>query len=136
MRERTSVYGFQCVKSVQKRRFLGQYFSVFGLNTERYFVYLRIQSICSKIRTRKIFVLGYFSRSVCFHILHKIFFIQKLCHRLFYKLLNDEKDSRFQRLVDSNIFFLLHPAKLSYILELTGSGRSKFLLFEARPVSQ
>ena len=91
MRERTSVYGFQCVKSVQIRRFFGQYFSVFGLNTERYFVSLRIQSTCSKIRTRKSFVFGYFSRSVCFHILHKIFFIQKLVTAYFTSYLTTKK---------------------------------------------
>ena len=31
----------------------GPYFPAFGLNTERYFVSLRIQSECGKIRTRK-----------------------------------------------------------------------------------
>ena len=31
----------------------GPYFSTFGLNTERYFVSLRIQSECGKIRIRK-----------------------------------------------------------------------------------
>ena len=33
--------------------FSGPYFPAFGLNTERYFVSLRIQSECRKIRTRK-----------------------------------------------------------------------------------
>ena len=41
----------------------GPYFSTFGLNTERYFVSLRIQSECGKIRTRNNSVFGHFSRS-------------------------------------------------------------------------
>ena len=39
------------VKSVHIRSYSGPYFPVFGLNTERYGVYLRIQSDCGKIRT-------------------------------------------------------------------------------------
>ena len=35
------------------RRFSGPYISAFGLNTERHSVFLRIQSECGKIRTRK-----------------------------------------------------------------------------------
>ena len=42
----------------------GPYFPVFGKNMEIYGVNLRIQSECSKIRTRKSSVFGYFSRSV------------------------------------------------------------------------
>ena len=41
-----------CVKSVRIRSHSGLYFPAFGLNTERYFVTLRIQSECGKIRTR------------------------------------------------------------------------------------
>ena len=41
----------------------GPYFPAFGLNTERYFVSLRIQSECGKIRTRNNSVFGHFSRS-------------------------------------------------------------------------
>ena len=41
------------VKSVRIRSFSGLYFPAFGMNTERYGVYLRIQSECGKIRTRK-----------------------------------------------------------------------------------
>ena len=44
--------------------FSGPYFPAFGLNTERYFVALCIQSECRKIRTRKNSVFGHFSRSV------------------------------------------------------------------------
>ena len=44
--------------------FSGPYFAAFGQNTERYFVYLGIQSECGKIRTRKNSVFWYFSRSV------------------------------------------------------------------------
>ena len=42
-----------CVKSVCIRNFSGPYFPVFGLNTEKYEVSLRIQSECGKTRTRK-----------------------------------------------------------------------------------
>ena len=41
------------VKCVCIRSFGGPYFPVFGLNTERYGVYLRIESKCGKKRTRK-----------------------------------------------------------------------------------
>ena len=41
------------VKNVPIRCFSGPYFLVYGLNTERYFVSLRIRSKCGKIRTRK-----------------------------------------------------------------------------------
>ena len=40
------------------------YFPAFGLNRERYFVSLRIQSECGKIQTRNNSVFGHFSRSV------------------------------------------------------------------------
>ena len=40
------------VKSVRIRSYSGPYFPTFGLNTERYLVYLRIQSKCTKLRTR------------------------------------------------------------------------------------
>ena len=45
--------GLHCVKSVGTRSFSGQYFPVFGLNTERHEVFLLIQSEFGKIRTRK-----------------------------------------------------------------------------------
>ena len=41
--------------------FSGPYFPAFGLNTERYFVSLLIQSECGKIRTRNNSVFGHFS---------------------------------------------------------------------------
>ena len=44
--------------------FSGPYYPVFGLNTEIYGVNLCIQSEYTKIRTRKIYVLG--------HFLHKV----------------------------------------------------------------
>ena len=44
---------YYCVKSVRIRSFSGPYFLAFGLNTERYWVSLRILSKCGKIRTRK-----------------------------------------------------------------------------------
>ena len=46
------VYGFHCIKSVHIWSYSGPYFPTFGLNTERYFISLRIQSECGKIRTR------------------------------------------------------------------------------------
>ena len=50
----------------------GPYFSAFGLNTERYFVSLRIQSKSGKIRTRKNSVFAHVSHSVIsFYILWK-----------------------------------------------------------------
>ena len=44
--------------------FCSPYFPAFGLNVERYSVFLRIQSKCEKIRSRKNSVFGHFSRSV------------------------------------------------------------------------
>ena len=44
--------------------FSGLYFLVFGLNTEIYVVNLHIQSEYGKIRTKKNFIFGHFSRSV------------------------------------------------------------------------
>ena len=54
------------MKSVRIRRFSGQYFPAFGLNTERYFVSLRLKSECEKMRTRKIPYGENFSRSEMF----------------------------------------------------------------------
>ena len=41
------------MKSVRIRSFAGLYLHIFGLDTERYGVSLRIHSECGKIRTRK-----------------------------------------------------------------------------------
>ena len=41
-----------CVKSVHIRSYSGPNFPAFGLNTKRYYVSLRIQSKCWKMRTR------------------------------------------------------------------------------------
>ena len=41
-----------CVKSVRIRSYSGPHFPAFGLNTKRYYVSLRIQSKCWKMRTR------------------------------------------------------------------------------------
>ena len=43
----------RCIKSIRIRSFSGPYFPAFGLNTERYSVFLRIYSKCGKVRTRK-----------------------------------------------------------------------------------
>ena len=40
------------VKSVRIRNYSGPHFPVFWLNTERYSIFLRIQSVCGKMRTR------------------------------------------------------------------------------------
>ena len=45
--------GPRCVKKPRIRSFSVPYFSAFGLNTESYGVFLRIQLECGKIRTRK-----------------------------------------------------------------------------------
>ena len=46
---RINLYNTRCVKSVCIRSYSGPYFSVFGLNMERYSVSLRIHSECEKI---------------------------------------------------------------------------------------
>ena len=43
---------FHCIKSIRIRSYSGPYFLAFGLNTERYKVFLRIYSECGKMRTR------------------------------------------------------------------------------------
>ena len=49
---------YHCIiKGISKKE------TAFGLNTEIYFVSLRIQSECGKIRIRKNSVFGHFSRS-------------------------------------------------------------------------
>ena len=48
----TSLQTLHYVKSVCNRIYSGPYFPIFGLNTEKYGVPLRIQSKCGKIRTR------------------------------------------------------------------------------------
>ena len=42
---------YHCVKSVHIRGYSGPHFSAFGLNREKYGVFLRIQSECGKMRT-------------------------------------------------------------------------------------
>ena len=59
--------------------FSGPYFPAFGLNMERYSVSLRIQSECGKIRTRKNFVFGHFSRSDFCNYFRKIFDFVQVC---------------------------------------------------------
>ena len=51
---------FHCVKSGHIRSFFDRYFPAFGLNTERYSVFLRIQSNWGKIRTRETPNKGFF----------------------------------------------------------------------------
>ena len=45
----------RCLKTICNQGFSGPYFPAFRLNTERYFVFLRIQSKCRKKRTIKNF---------------------------------------------------------------------------------
>ena len=49
---REKIGKISCVKSVRIQSYSDPYFPAFGLNTERYFLSLRIQSECGKIRTR------------------------------------------------------------------------------------
>ena len=63
------------------------YFPVFGLNTERYEVSLRIQSECGKIRTRNNSVFGRFTQ--CFaHVLNGWFLSDNLIYQGFYLVSN------------------------------------------------
>ena len=48
------LFNIYCMKSVRMRSFISPYFPVCGMNTERYEVFMCIQSECGKIRTRKI----------------------------------------------------------------------------------
>ena len=59
--------------------FSGQYFPVFGLNTEIYGVNLRIQSEYREIRTRKNSVFGHFSRSAMFLVIAMVEFKRDFC---------------------------------------------------------
>ena len=71
-----------CKKSVRIRSFSGLYFPVFGLNTERYGVCLRIQSKCGKIRTTKtpnkdtfhaVLPLRVLLKTICFYFIIHIY---------------------------------------------------------------
>ena len=66
LREKVSKYGV----------ISGLHIPTFGLNTERYFITLRIQSECGKIRTKNNSLFGHFSRSVhitkMFMVLHEL----------------------------------------------------------------
>ena len=55
IRFKLATYGKRCTawKMFKYGIFSGPYFPAFGLNTERYFVSLHIQSECGKIRTKK-----------------------------------------------------------------------------------
>ena len=58
-----SFVGSKLHENVQIRSFSGSYFPIFGVNTERYSVSLRIQSKCWKIRKGEKSVFTHFSRS-------------------------------------------------------------------------
>ena len=45
------MFDMHCVKSVRIRSYSGPHFPAFRLKTERYFLSLRIQSECGKMRT-------------------------------------------------------------------------------------
>ena len=59
---------FAAGKVSKYRVISGPYFPAFRLNTERYFVFLRIQSECGEIRTINYSVFGHFSRSDTFSV--------------------------------------------------------------------
>ena len=63
----------------------GPYFPVLGLNTEKYFVSLCIQSECGKIRTRNNSVFEHFSRSVYDTLLFLKLFLKQFLFLLFLK---------------------------------------------------
>ena len=81
--------------------FPGPYFPAFELNTE-YFVSFRIQSECSKIRTRKNSVPGHFSRSVCFSSLTKLVPLSDLQDLLFPLLAKNHLRGRMKDSVDKS----------------------------------
>ena len=58
--------------------FSGPYFPAFGLNTERYFVPLRIQSECGKLRTRKNSIFGHISHSANANVKYKTKFFTRI----------------------------------------------------------
>ena len=61
----TDLITFPLTEKVSKYGVIsGPHLPAFGLNTERYFGFLGIQSECGEIRTRNNFVFGLFSRSV------------------------------------------------------------------------
>ena len=62
--------------------FSGPYFPAFGLNTDRYFVSLRIQSECEKIRTRKNSVFEHLSRSLFYLLSFTFILFPSLHHSL------------------------------------------------------
>ena len=57
--------GIHGVKRVRIWSYSGLHFSVFGRNTKRYSVSLRIQSECRKIRTRVTLNMDTFYRAIC-----------------------------------------------------------------------
>ena len=85
-----------CVKSVRIRSYSGPYFPAFELNMERYSVSLRIKSESEKVRTRKNYLFGYFSRSDCsvleyqkegscvLYYKRSLDYLQKICHNITY----------------------------------------------------
>ena len=64
--EKTLVLSINAWKVSKYGVFSGPYITAFGLNTERYGLFLRIQFEYGKIRTRKNPVFGHFSRSVLY----------------------------------------------------------------------
>ena len=107
---------YHCVKSVHIWSFSGPYFLVFGLNTERYGVLLRIQSECGKIWTRKIPNTDIFLRTVCLYhkrvlqIIFKscfcffLFWYRFLC-RFSYSDYENKQDRREEKLHISRYYF-------------------------------
>ena len=74
-----------CMKCVEIRSFFGSYFPAFGLNTKRYEVFLRIQSECGKIRTRKkLRIRTLFTQCISFQI---SIFLKVVFHKLNWSIL-------------------------------------------------
>ena len=106
-----------CVKSVRIRNFHCPYFPAFGLDTKRYFVSLRIQPECRKIRTRK--------NSVFEHIWHSVIYGNsglkcRIYSKIFIKLIILTKEFKFE-----NLFVLDYPKILKLWLTMQNNYENK-----------
>ena len=106
--------------------FSGPYFPVCGLNSERYFVSLRIQSECGKIRTRKSSVSGRISYSVTS--------FEDWCDLAIFSLAG--KIPRWmERLKACNSGISKVPKHLLRILKLISSNPALLFVFKAKNAS-
>ena len=65
-----------CVKSVRIQSFSAPHFTTFGLNTGIYFVNLRIQSDCGKMRARKTPNMDIFYAVIFIRVREKVIFFK------------------------------------------------------------